>query len=136
MDNKLSIIKTEGIDELINFSRSSIRQKRERVVQKEVTEKASSTLVLQEPQAASPMVSLSEITHHQKKHKSGDKGKDKVGASVLEDAATALGRVRNIVTPNDLKELSRVPSHEIVNSHIHKLVQVSLVHFACFFFLE
>ncbi|KAL0015373.1 hypothetical protein SO802_002442 [Lithocarpus litseifolius] len=83
------------------------------MVEKEVVKKASFFLVLQEPRDASPTVFLEEITPHQKKHTSGDKGKDKVGASVWEDAATTLGRAHNIITPDDLKELSRIPSHEI-----------------------
>lgn len=101
---------------------SSIGQKRPRVAEEEVVKKASHVLVLQEPRVESPTVSLKEITPCHKKDKSGDKEKDKIGASVWEDAVTRLGRAHNVVTSDDLKELSRVPSHEIVNHHIHKLI--------------
>ena len=50
--------------------------------QKEVPEKTQSTLALEETQVASPIVSLEEITPRPKRHKSGDKGKKKAGASV------------------------------------------------------
>ena len=65
---------------------SSIGQQRLRVVEKEkekeVIEKGSSTPALDEGRAASSGVSLKEITPHAKKHKTRDKGKEKVGASV------------------------------------------------------
>lgn len=52
------------------------------------------------------------------------KGKGKVGKSVWDDPATALGRAHNVITDDELKGLSSVPSHELVSHHIHKLVQV------------
>ena len=41
----------------------------------------------------------------------------------------ALGKAHNVITPDDLKELKDIPSHELVNYHIHKLVQVTLPFF-------
>jgi len=52
------------------------------------------------------------------------KGKGKVGRSVWDDLATALGRAHNVITDNELKSLLSIPSHELVSRHIHKLVQV------------
>ena len=52
------------------------------------------------------------------------KGKDKVGRSVWNDPATALGRAHNVITNDELKGLSSIPSHKLVSRHIHKLVQV------------
>ena len=52
------------------------------------------------------------------------KGKAKVGKSVWDDPATTLGRAHNVITDNELKGLLSIPSHELVNRHIHKLVQV------------
>lgn len=75
-----------------------------------------SALVLKETRAATPTVSLEELTPCPKRCKGGDKGKEKVRASM------ALMRAHNVITPNDRKELSWVSSHEIVNRHIHKLV--------------
>lgn len=52
------------------------------------------------------------------------KGKSKIGKSVWEDSATTLGRAHNVVTNEEPKGLSSIQSHELVNHHIHKLVQV------------
>ena len=105
---------------------SSIGQRRVRVVEKEkekeVTEKCSSTPVPKEGWAASPIVSIKEITPHAKKHKTGDKGKEKVGASIQADAGATLARVNEVVMLEEMKEISSVPSHEMVSRHVHKLV--------------
>lgn len=53
------------------------------------------------------------------------KGKSKVGMSVWDDPAIALGRAHNVITNDELKVLSSIPSHELVSRHIHKLVQAS-----------
>ena len=55
------------------------------------------------------------------------KGKSKMGKSVWEDPATAIGQAHNVITENELKGLASIPSHELVSCHIHKLVQ--LFHF-------
>ena len=52
------------------------------------------------------------------------KGKAKVGKSVWDDPATALGRAHNVITNDELKGLSSIPSQELVSRHIHILVQV------------
>ena len=52
------------------------------------------------------------------------KGKGKVGKNVWEDPATALGRVHNVITADELRGLLLIPSHELASHHIHKLVQV------------
>nr|POE70109.1 hypothetical protein CFP56_23659 [Quercus suber] len=36
----------------------------------------------------------------------------------------ALGRAHNVITDDELRGISSIPSHELVNRHIHKLVQV------------
>ena len=53
------------------------------------------------------------------------KGKSKLGMSVWDDPTTALGRAHNVITNDELRGLSSIPSHELINRHIHKLVQVS-----------
>ena len=35
-----------------------------------------------------------------------------------------MARVNELLTPDEVKEISNVPSHEIVSQHVHKLVQV------------
>ena len=52
------------------------------------------------------------------------KGKSKVGMSVWDDPTTALGHAHNVITNDELKGLSSIPSHELIGRHIHKLVQV------------
>ncbi|XP_050290729.1 uncharacterized protein LOC126729006 [Quercus robur] len=52
------------------------------------------------------------------------KGKSKIGMSVWDDLATALGRAHNVITNDELKGLLSIPSHELVSRNIHKLVQV------------
>nr|POE76469.1 hypothetical protein CFP56_18922 [Quercus suber] len=46
------------------------------------------------------------------------KGKSKIGMSVWDDPATTLGRAHNVITSDELKSLSSVPSHELVSRHI------------------
>ena len=53
------------------------------------------------------------------------KGKSKIGMSLWDDHTIALGHVHNVITNDELKGLSSIPSHELVSRHIHKLVQVS-----------
>ncbi|XP_030936464.1 uncharacterized protein LOC115961667 [Quercus lobata] len=106
---------------------SSISAWRLRVVEKEkekeVTKKGLSTPTLDEGRSASPGVFIEEVIPA-KKRKTGDKGKKKVGASIWVDAGTTMARANEVMTPEELKEISNVPSHEMVNRHVHKLVQV------------
>ena len=112
---------------------SSISQWRLRVVEKEkekeVTEKGLSTPAQDEGRAASPSASFEEITPCVKKSKTGDKGKEKVGASVWADVGIALAQANKVVTLEELKEISSVPSYEMVSRHVHKFVQVIFFHF-------
>ena len=50
------------------------------------------------------------------------KRKAKVGKSVWDELATALGRAHNAITDDELKGLSSISSHELVSPYIHKLV--------------
>ena len=52
------------------------------------------------------------------------KEKGKAGKSVWEDPAIALGWDHIVITIDELRGLSSIPSYELVNCHIHKLVQV------------
>ena len=121
------------VKEKKNEPLSNIGQHRLKVVEKEkekkVTEKGSSTPALDEGLVSSSALSIEEITPHHKKHKTGEKGKKKVGANIWGDAETALTRANDLITPDELKEIAGIPSHEMVNRHVHKLVQVT---FLCF----
>ena len=58
------------------------------------------------------------------------KGKEKVASqtsNVWDDIGLALAMAHSAVIAEDLKVLSSVPFHEVVNRHIHKLVQVRLL---------
>ena len=89
-------------------------------------ERISSTpaLDLDEGQAISPGVSIEEVVRPSKKRKTGDKGKENVGCSVWEDAGVTMDRAGELLTPGEMKEISSVPSHEMVSHHVYKLVQV------------
>ena len=89
-------------------------------------ERISSTpaLDLDEGQAISPGVSIEEVVRPSKKRKTGDKGKENVGCSVWEDAGVTMDRAGELLTPGEMKEISSVPSYEMVSRHVHKLVQV------------
>ena len=56
-----------------------------------------------------------------------NKGKEKIGSSVWFDAETAMDRANELLTPEEMKEISSVPSHEMVSRHVHKLMQVILL---------
>nr|POF16088.1 hypothetical protein CFP56_15579 [Quercus suber] len=43
------------------------------------------------------------------------KGKSNVGMSVWDDPATTLGRAHNVITNDELKGLSSIPSHELAS---------------------
>lgn len=99
-------------------------KEKEKEKEKETTERGSSTPTLDEAGAASPAISLEEVPAP-KRQKTGKKGKEKVGFSAWEDADTAFARANEFFTPEEKKEISLVPSHQMVNQHVHKLVQVS-----------
>ena len=69
-----------------------------------------------------------------KKQKVASKGKEKVGASVWSDAEMAMDRANELLTPGEMREITSVPSHEMVSHHVHKLVQV-IHHILLFFFV-
>ena len=56
-----------------------------------------------------------------KKQKTGNKGKEKMGSSVWADAETAMDYANELLTLGEMKEISSVPSHEMVSRHVHKL---------------
>ena len=95
--------------------------------------KGSSTPTLDEGRVTSPGIPIEEIVPRGKKRKTGDKGKKKVGASIQADEA-AVARVNEVMMPEDLKEIFVVPSHEMVNRHVHKLFQV-VYRFFLFYFI-
>ena len=70
----------------------------------------------------SPGVSIEEVVPPSKKLKTGGKGKKKMGSSVWADAKVAMDRANELLTHEEMKEISNVPSHEMVSYHVHKLV--------------
>ena len=117
---------------------SSIGQRRLRVTdkekEKETVERGSSTPTLDEGRAASPGVSIEEVVLPLRRRKMGDKGKEKIGISVWVDVGAAMARANELLTLEEMKEISDVPSQEIVSHHVHKLVQVTF--FVLFFLLR
>ena len=100
-------------------------KEKEKEREKEIVERGSSTpvLELEEGQATSPGVSIEELAHPLKKQKVGSKGKKKVGSSIWYDAEAAMDHANELLTPGEMKEISSIPSHEMVSRHVHKLVQ-------------
>ena len=118
---------------------SCIGQHKLRVVEneKETAKKCFSTPILDEGRVASPTLSVEEIPPCHKRRKMNDKGKEKIGGSIWANVETAQARANEVVTLDDLKEISNVPSHEMANCHIHKLVRVIFFVFCLsLFFLE
>ena len=100
-------------------------QKRVVCVVEKGTHVTPGTSVPKAMRMTSPATSVEEITPYLKKQRVADKGKEKADSrlsSVWDDAGLALTRVRDAFTTGELKVLSRVPSNEIVDCHIHKLV--------------
>lgn len=81
-----------------------------------------STPIASDPKAAFLAVFIEGITPCPKKARGSDKGKNKMDSNIWDNVATVMGRAHNIVTPDELKGLSVVPSHELVSHHVHKLV--------------
>ena len=130
MTSKFNKEMYKKIKEKKNEPLSNIGQRRLRITdkekekEKETVERGSSTpaLDLKEGQAASPGVSVEEVVRPLKKQKIGNKGKEKMGFSVWSNAETAMDRANQLLTPGEIKEISSVPSHEMVSRHVHKLM--------------
>lgn len=98
-------------------------REKEKEKEKETVERGSSTPTQDEARTASPAVSIEEVLGP-KRRKTSHKGKEKVGFSIWDDAEAAVARANDFLTLEERKEISLVPSHEMVNQHVHKLVQV------------
>ena len=74
-----------------------------------------------------------------KKPHLADKGNEKADSrlsNVWDDAGLVVEKVNEVVTVEDLKVFSGMPSNEVVTCHVHKLVQVMyLCNFSPFFLL-
>ena len=148
MTSKFNKEMYKKIKEKKNEPLSSIGQKklrftdkeRKKEKEKEMVERGSSTPILElGDQEASPGVSVEEVTRPLKRLKVRGKGKEKVGSSVWSDAEATVDRVNEFFTLREMKEISSTPSHEMVNRHVHKLVQVIppvFVHPLFFFFFS
>ena len=147
MTSKFNKEMYKKIKEKKNEPLSSIGQKklrftdkeREKEKEKEMVERGSSTPILElDGQEALPGMSVEEVARPLKRLKVGGKGKEKVGSSVWSNVEAAVDRVNEFFTLGEMKEISSTPSHEMINRHVHKLVQVIppvFVHPFFFFFL-
>ena len=74
---------------------------------------------------ASPTTSVEEIAPIRKKPRVADKGKEKAdshSSNIWDDAGLAMARAHEVVTAEELKVFSGMPSNEVVGRHVHKLV--------------
>ena len=88
--------------------------------------------------AASPVTSAKEITIPiSKRPHLTDKGKEKANScvsSIWDDVELAVERAHEVVTTENLKVFTGVPSNEVVARHVHRLIQVTyLCNFSPFF---
>ena len=86
---------------------------------------------------ASPLTSLEELpTPASKRPRLSSKDKEKVDSrtsTIWSDERLAVDRAHGVITANDLKVFSGVPSNTVASRHVHRLVQVRGSFF--FFFL-
>ena len=87
----------------------------------EKVDAAPSPIVNVAPPSPTPSLEVNAVTPPLTR----SKGKSKIGMSVWDDPATALGRAHNVITNDELKGLLSIPSYELVSRHIHKFMQVS-----------
>ena len=89
---------------------------------------------------ASPSTSLEELpTPASKRPRLSSKDKEKANSrtsTIWSDERLAVDRAHGVITANDLKVFSRVPSNTVASRHVHRLVQVrgSSSFFLFFFF--
>ena len=120
---------------------SNIGQRRLKIVDKEKEkekenesiERGSSTPTLDEGRVASLAISIEEVDPPSKKRKMGDKGKEKVGFNIWADAGAAMTRENELLTLEEMREISIVPPMILVSQHVHKLVQVIFLILFLFF---
>ena len=126
MTSKFNKEMYKKIKEKKNEPLSNIGQRKLRFTdkEKEAVERGSSTpaLGLEEGQAALLGVSVEEVACPLKNQNVGSKGKEKIGSSVWSDAEMAMDHTNELLTLREMKEISSIPSHEMVIRHVHKLV--------------
>ena len=85
---------------------------------------------------ASPSTSIEELpTPASKRPRLSSKDKEKVDSrtsTIWSDERLAVDRAQRVITTDDLKVFSGVPSNTMASRHVHRLVQVRS---SCFFFL-
>ena len=108
---------------------------KEREKEKESVKRGLSTLTLDEGQVTSPTISIEEVDPPTKKRKTGEKAKEKMCSNAWTDAGAAMARANELLTPEEMREISSVPSHEIVSQHVHKLMQVASSLCCCYIYI-
>ena len=89
---------------------------------------------------ASPSTSIEELlTPASKRPRLSSKDKEKVDSctsTIWSDERLAVDRAHGVITADDLKVFSRVPSNTVASRHVHRLVQVrGFVFFLFFIFI-
>ena len=85
---------------------------------------------------ASPSTSIEELsTPASKRPRLSSKEKEKVDSrtsAIWSDEKLAVDRAHGVITADDLKVFSGVPSNTVASCHVHRLIQVRS---SCFFFI-
>ena len=66
-------------------------------------------------QTASLAISLEEVVPLAKKRKTGDKGKEKVSSNAWANDGATMARANDFLILKEMREISSIPSHEIVS---------------------
>ena len=86
---------------------------------------------------ASPSTSIEELpTPASKRPRLSSKEKEKVDSrmsTIWSDERLAVDRAHGVITADDLKVFSGVPSNTVANRHVHRLIQVRSSNFFFFF---
>ena len=93
-------MKNEPLSQLaVNLKRRKLHEEKGKIV--------VSSFVLSIPSSPTPSLEVMAITPPT----TCLKGKIKIGKSVLDDLVIALGRAHNVITDDELKCLTSIPSH-------------------------
>ena len=131
---KMKVKKNEPLSSIGQRRLKITNKEREREKENESAERGSSTPTLDEGRATSPVISIEEVDLPTKKQKIGEKGKEKMCSNAWTDAEVTMARANEFLTLEEMREISSMPSHEIVSQHVHKLEHVASSLCCCYYY--
>ena len=134
MYNKIKGKKNEPLSIIGQMTLKIVDREKEKVAAETGSSTPTPTPTLDEGRSASLALSMEELTPPSKKRKTRGKGKEKLDSSIWADAGVAMAHANKLLTPKKMREISSIPSHEMVSQHVHKLIQVFTFCFCSFCF--